>query len=157
MKPAKRVTAPSGPQHPCVAYDGLPALRRPETSLPLAHPYEPARPGRFVTPGGGRLTIRLSGRHYAVTLDHLGCAAQTTEPKAAAFKQLALAAEGHCVREGCTHRARFSPGMYRCYQVLHHGIEMSVFVRALLAIEVSAFEPTECLFTTTVAAAGTPR
>ncbi|WP_229879713.1 DUF6420 family protein [Streptomyces spectabilis] len=141
---------------PYIQFDGLPPLYRPETALPLAHPYGPVRAGRFVTPGGGRLGIHIGRAHHRVTLDHFGCPAQTTEPKTKAFKQLALAAEGHCVQAGCTHSARWTPGERRPFEVIRDGVELTAFVRALLAIEVGDFAPATRLFDSAVAAVGSP-
>ncbi|WP_234019146.1 DUF6420 family protein [Streptomyces sp. Tu6071] len=65
-----------------------------------------------------------------VTLDHLGCDAQTAPPKEEAFKRLALAAEGRCVLAGCTRRPRYSfDNVYRTF------VARTAFVRSLLAIE----------------------
>ncbi|MGW2748947.1 DUF6420 family protein [Streptomyces sp. NPDC001450] len=152
------MTTHRGAAGPYVEYDGLPVLHATETGLPLLHPYGPVSPGRYITPGGGRLTIEETTAHYRITLDHLGCDAQTTEPKETAFKQVALAAEGHCLQEGCKHHARFSSGnVYRCFEVRRGSIELSAFVRALLAIELGDFRPASQLAGETAAAVGDPR
>jgi hypothetical protein len=131
---------------PYVSYDGLPALLRTETALPLAHPYGPVKAGRYLTPGGGRLTIRTTAAHHRVTVDHLGCPAQATPEKERAFKELALAAEGRCLLAGCRHRALFCEGnVYRCFEVRRRTIELPAFVRALLAVELGDFAPTAAL------------
>lgn len=59
---------------PYVQYDGLPAQHVVDKDLPLIHPYGPVTPGRYPTPGGGRLTIHPAERraHTRITLDHLG-------------------------------------------------------------------------------------
>ncbi|MFZ3562884.1 DUF6420 family protein [Streptomyces sp. BH097] len=140
-----------------IPYDGLPPLHVRETALPHLHPYAPISPGRYITPGGGRLTIATTTAHHQITLDHLGCDAQTSEPKEAAFKQLALAAEGRCLRAGCKHRARFSVGnVYRGFQVRRGSIELSAFMRALLAIELGDFGPATRLFDETSSTVGAP-
>ncbi|GGS09410.1 hypothetical protein GCM10010236_74850 [Streptomyces eurythermus] len=98
------MTEDRGAAGPYIEYDGLPVLHRSEVKLPLIHPYAPVEAGRYVTPGGGRLTIRKAAKnaaHLRITLDHLGCPAQCTEEKNAAFKRLALAAEGYCVQAKC--------------------------------------------------------
>ncbi|MDT0395090.1 MULTISPECIES: DUF6420 family protein [Streptomyces] len=43
-----------------------------DKDLPLIHPYAPVAPGRYITPGGGRLTIRPAemGTHIRITLAH---------------------------------------------------------------------------------------
>lgn len=146
-----------GAAGPYIAYDGLPPLRSTETDLPLLHPYGPIAPGRYLTPGGGRITIETTSAHHKVTVDHLGCDAQRTEPKEAAFKSLAFAAEGECLTAGCKHHAAFSEGnVYRMFEVRRGSIELTAFVRALLAIELGAFEPADRLFASTTAKAGEP-
>lgn len=90
-------------------------------------------------------------------MDHLGCDAQRTEPKEAAFKRLALAAEGECVTAGCKHCASFSEGnVYRMFEVRRGSLELTAFVRALLAIELGFFEPADRFFSSTTAKAGEP-
>ncbi|MFE4931230.1 DUF6420 family protein [Streptomyces sp. NPDC056647] len=91
----RSLVRPSGP--------GVPGT---EIGLPLLHPYGTVAPGRYVTPGGGRLTIKEAGAHIRITLDHLGCPAQLTKEKNAAFKRLGLAAE-----EGFAGSAPLSVGM----------------------------------------------
>ncbi|TLS44939.1 hypothetical protein FE633_17505 [Streptomyces montanus] len=70
-----------------------------DQDLPLIHPYAPVTPGRYVTPGGGRHNIRSAEMraHIRITLDHMGCPAQFTDEKNAAYKRLARAANAHCV------------------------------------------------------------
>lgn len=78
------MTEDRGAAGPYIEYDGLPVLHGSEVKLPLIHPYTPVEAGRYVTPGGGRLTIRKSERnsaHLRITLDHLGCPAQCTPPE----------------------------------------------------------------------------
>ncbi|MEU9595034.1 DUF6420 family protein [Streptomyces sp. NPDC048193] len=146
-----------GAAGPYIPYDGLPPLHKTETDLPRLHPYDAVSPGRYITPGGGRLTIETTTAHHQITLDHLGCDAQTTEPKEAAFKQLALAAEGRCLQAGCKHDARFSVGnVYRGFQVRRGSIELPAFVRALLAVELGDFGPAARLFGETSSSAGDP-
>ncbi|MFJ6530577.1 DUF6420 family protein [Streptomyces longwoodensis] len=72
-------------------------------------------PGRYVTPGGGQLTICPAEMraHIRITLDHPGCPAQLTDEKDRALKRLALAAEGYCVQSGWRHRAAYANGAYR--------------------------------------------
>ena len=136
---------------PYTAFDGLPPLHARETALPRIHPYDDVVPGRYITPGGGRLTIeKTTGAHHRITLDHLGCDAQTTADKEDAFKRLALAAEGQCVLAGCKHSARFSIGnVYRCFQARTDWTTATAFVRALLAIELGDFRPADTLLTKT--------
>ncbi|MFH9390339.1 DUF6420 family protein [Streptomyces albidoflavus] len=142
---------------PYTRFDGLPPLDHRELSLPRVHPYDTAAPGRYITPGGGRLTIETSTAHHHITLDHLGCDAQTTLPKEEAFKRLALASEGRCVLAGCTHRARYSIGnVYRTFQARTDWITPTAFVRALLAIELGDFDPTDALATQTNTDVGRP-
>ncbi|MFE4177125.1 DUF6420 family protein [Streptomyces sp. NPDC056909] len=136
----------NGAAGPYIAFDGLPPLHRRESALPRIHPYDDVAPGRYLTPGGGRLTVEKSTTHHRITLDHLGCDAQTTAGKEDAFKRLALAAEGQCVLAGCTHDARFSIGnVYRCFQARTDWITATTFVRALLAIELGDFGPADTL------------
>ncbi|MFI1116528.1 DUF6420 family protein [Streptomyces physcomitrii] len=95
-----------------------PALHLRELDLPRIHPYGDMATGHYLTLGGGRLTVETGTAHHQITLDHLGCDAQTTAPKEKAFKQLALAAEGQCALAGSTHVARFHMGdVRRCFQV----------------------------------------
>lgn len=138
------MTEDRGAAGPYVEYDGLPVLHGTEVKLPLIHPYDPVEAGRYITPGGGRLTIRKSERstaHLRITLDHLGCPAQCTPEKDAAFRQLALAAEGYCVHAGCRHPAAFSDGVMRCFEVRTGSIPLAVFVRAVLAVELGDLAP----------------
>lgn len=132
---------------PYVEYDGLPALHAVDKDLPLIHPYGPMTPGRYVTPGGGRLTLRPAEirAHVRITLDHLGCPAQLTEEKNAAFKRLALAAEGHCVHSGCRHRPAYADGVYRIFEVRNASITLAAFVRAALAVVLGDFAPADRL------------
>ncbi|MBL3806608.1 DUF6420 family protein [Streptomyces diastaticus] len=142
---------------PYVRFNGLPPLHRRELDLPRIHPYEDVAQGRYLTPGGGRLTIETSTAHHRITLDHLGCDAQTTLPKEEAFKRLALASEGRCTLAGCTHRARYSIGnVYRTFQARTDWVTLTAFVRALLAIELGHFAPTDALATQTTTAVGRP-
>lgn len=53
---------------PYIAFDGLPPLRGKETALPRLHPYNEAA-GRYLTPGGGRLTIETATTHHRIALD----------------------------------------------------------------------------------------
>ncbi|MGX1727995.1 DUF6420 family protein [Streptomyces diastaticus] len=148
---------PHGAAGPYTRFDGLPPLHRRELSLPRIHPYDTAAPGRYITPGGGRLTIETSTAHHHITLDHLGCDAQTTPPKEEAFKRLALASEGKCVLAGCAHRARYSIGnVYRTFQARTDWITLTAFVRALLAIELGDFGPADALATRTSTDVGHP-
>ena len=148
----------SGAAGPYIQFDGLPPLRRREIALPRIHPYDEAAPGRYLTPGGGRLTIEEStGAHHRITLDHLGCDPQTTADKENAFKRLALAAEGQCVLADCKHSARFSiRNVYRCFQARTDWIGLTTFVRALLAIELGDFRPANMLAAKTNADVGRP-
>ncbi|MFJ4343226.1 DUF6420 family protein [Streptomyces sp. NPDC088915] len=134
-----------GAAGPYIEYDGLPALHATETDLPRLHPYGPVPKERCLTPGGGRLTVRSSGRHHRVTLDHLGCPAQLGEEKEAAFHKLALAMERHCLRTGCRHRASYQGGVFRSFEFPVGSIEPTVFVRALLAVELGDTGPVEHL------------
>ncbi|MEU5662003.1 DUF6420 family protein [Streptomyces longwoodensis] len=62
-----------GAADPYTEYDNLPVLHAREKDLPLLHPYGTVEVGgRYVTPGGGRLTVRKDGKHLQITLDHLG-------------------------------------------------------------------------------------
>jgi len=144
---------------PYTAYDGLPVLHAVDKDLPLIHPYAPVTPGRYVTPGGGRLTIRPPEMpaHIRITLDHLGCPAQLTDEKNAAFKRLALAAEGHCVHAGCRHRAAYADGVLRIFEVRNGSIMLAAFVRAALAVELGDFNPADRLLQETEALAGPVR
>ncbi|MEV6750675.1 DUF6420 family protein [Streptomyces sp. NPDC051080] len=142
-------TEDRGAAGPYIEYDGLPALHGPEVKLPLIHPYAPVPGhGRYVTPGGGRLTIRKTAEnaaHLRLTLDHLGCPAQCTEEKNAAFRRLALAAEGYCVDAGCRHRPAFTDGVLRCFEVRAGSIPLGAFVRAVLAVELGDLGPADRL------------
>nr|CAI60003.1 putative methyltransferase [Streptomyces tenjimariensis] len=133
-----------GAAGPYIEYDGLPVLHATERDLPLIHPYAPVEAGRYVTPGGGRLTVRKAEKnaaHLRITLDHLGCPAQCTEAKDAAFRRLALAVEGYCVDAGCRHRPAFSDGVLRCFEVRNGAVALTAFVRAVLAIELGDLIP----------------
>ncbi|MEU2603031.1 DUF6420 family protein [Streptomyces hirsutus] len=135
-------TEDRGAAGPYTAYDGLPPLHASVMKLPLIHPYAPVIPGRYVTPGGGRLTIRKPAKtfaHLRITLDHLGCAAQLTEEKNAAFKRLALASEGYCFHAKCWHRTVYVGGVLRSFKVRTGSIQLAAFVRAALAIELGDF------------------
>ncbi|MET9562513.1 DUF6420 family protein [Streptomyces tauricus] len=149
-------TEDRGVAGPYTAYDGLPALHATETDLPLIHPYGPVAPGRYVTPGGGRLTIRPpeTPAHTRITLDHLGCPAQLTDEKNAAYKRLALAAEGHCVHAGCRHDAAYTDGVLRIFEMRTTSITLAKFVRAALAVELGDFTPVDRLLQETEALAG---
>ncbi|MEU9397665.1 DUF6420 family protein [Streptomyces sp. NPDC048324] len=144
---------------PYFEYDGLPALHTVDKDLPLIHPYAPVTPGRYVTPGGGRLTIRPPEKasHIRITLDHLGCPTQLTDEKNAAFKRLALAAEGYCVQSGCRHRAAYADGPYRIFEVRNASITLAAFVRAALAVELGDFAPADRLAQEAEALAGPVR
>ncbi|MGW1544420.1 DUF6420 family protein [Streptomyces sp. NPDC002309] len=133
---------------PYTEYDGLPALHAVDKDLPVIHPYPPVTPGRYVTPGGGRLTIHPPEKsaHIRITLDHLGCPAQLTDEKNAAFKRLALAAEGHCVHAGCRHRAAYADGVLRIFEVCNGSVALAAFVRAALAVELGDFAPVDRLW-----------
>ncbi|SEE59414.1 hypothetical protein SAMN04490357_7695 [Streptomyces misionensis] len=138
------MTEDRGAAGPYIEYDGLPVLHGSEVKLPLIHPYAPVEAGRYVTPGGGRLTIRKAEKnaaHLRITLDHLGCPAQCTPEKDAAFRRLALAVEGYCVHAGCRHRAAFSDGVLRCFEVRNGAVTLAAFVRAVLAIELGDLIP----------------
>lgn len=137
-------TEDRGAAGPYVEYDGLPVLHGSEVKLPLIHPYAPVRAGRYVTPGGGRLTIgkaEENAAHLRITLDHLGCPAQCVEEKDAAFRRLALAVEGYCVHAGCRHRAAFSDGVFRHFELRNGTVSLAAFVRAVLAIELGDLIP----------------
>ncbi|MEU9384578.1 DUF6420 family protein [Streptomyces sp. NPDC048279] len=144
---------------PYLDYDGLPAKHVVDKDLPLIHPYAPVTPGRYLTPGGGRLTIRPAEMraHIRITLDHLGCPAQLTDEKNAAFKRLALAAEGYCVQAGCRHRAAYADGVFRIFEVRNGSIALAAFVRAALAVELGDFAPTDRLVQEAEALAGPVR
>ncbi|MFJ3184415.1 DUF6420 family protein [Streptomyces sp. NPDC086796] len=148
------MTAHRGAAGPYIEYDGLPVLHATETGLPLMHPYGSVAAGRYITPGGGRLTIEAAGAHHRVTLDHLGCEAQVTPEKDDAFRRLALAAEGRCLQAGCKHLASYQGGVFRHFEVVSGSIELSVFVRALLAIELSDFGPANRIATETAGIVG---
>ncbi|MFD5110458.1 DUF6420 family protein [Streptomyces cinereoruber] len=138
------MTEDRGAAGPYFEYDGLPVLHGTEVKLPLIHPYAPVEAGRYVTPGGGRLTIRKAEKnaaHLRITLDHLGCPAQCTPEKDTAFRRLALAVEGYCVHAGCRHRPAFSDGVLRCFEVRNGAVTLAVFVRAVLAIELGDLIP----------------
>ncbi|MFE9454091.1 DUF6420 family protein [Streptomyces sp. NPDC006739] len=129
-----------------IAYDNLPVLDATEKDLPLLHPYGTVEVGgRYVTPGGGRLTVRKDGKHFHITLDHLGCPAQLTEEKTALFRRLGLAAEGHCVHAGCRHRVADAGAVLRSFQLRTGSIEVTAFVRAALAIELGDERPVDLL------------
>ncbi|MFB7584563.1 DUF6420 family protein [Streptomyces hydrogenans] len=138
-------TEDHGAAGPYIEYDGLPVLHGTEVKLPLIHPYAPVpSSGRYVTPGGGRLTIRKAAKnsaHLRLTLDHLGCPAQCTEEKDTAYRRLALATEGYCVAAGCRHDPAFSGGVLRCFEVRTGSIPLDVFVRAVLAVELGDLGP----------------
>ncbi|MGW1037849.1 DUF6420 family protein [Streptomyces antibioticus] len=134
-----------GAAGPYVAYDGLPALHGSEIKLPLIHPYTvTVEAGRYITPGGGRLTIRKAetrAAHLRITLDHLNCPLQLTAEKNTEFKRLAFASEGYCVHAGCRHHAAFSSGVLRCFEVRTDAIPLTPFVRAVLGIELGDLAP----------------
>lgn len=134
--------APSGPY---IDYDGLPVLSAAESERELVHPYAQMTSGQYITPGGGRLLILTVGMHHEITLDHTGCPAQNHKAKSNAFMRLALAAEGHCLQAGCQHSASYQGGAFRRFQVLTEGIDLTTFVRSLLAIELGDFTPTGIL------------
>ncbi|MGW1437664.1 DUF6420 family protein [Streptomyces griseus] len=144
---------------PYFEYDGLPALHAVDKDLPLIHPYGPVTPGRYVTPGGGRLTIRPAEMraHIRITLDHLGCPAQLTDEKNGAFKGLALAAEGYCVQSRCRHRAAYADGVFRIFEVRNGSIALAAFVRAALAVELGDFALADRLMQEAEALAGPVR
>ncbi|WP_243744858.1 DUF6420 family protein [Streptomyces hainanensis] len=130
-----------GVARPYVHFHGLPALQVSEEQLPLIHPYGPIRRGRQITPGGGRLTVEVSDTHHRITLDHLGCDAQMTPDKDNAFKQISLFTGKICQQAGCQHPTQFTPGGYRSFRVRRKSVDLSSFVRALLAIELGDFTP----------------
>ncbi|MGW6308291.1 DUF6420 family protein [Streptomyces niveus] len=146
-----------GAAGPYIEYDGLPVLHATETGLPLLHPYGPLPADRCLTPGGGRLTVRHGGVHHRVTLDHHGCPAQVTEEKDAAFRRLALAMEGPCLRAGCRHDIAYRRGVHRSFEFLAGSVEITVFVRALLAVELGDTGPVDRLAATTADLVGPPR
>lgn len=146
-----------GAAGPYAEYDNLPVLHATETSLPLLHPYGTVAPGRYVTPGGGRLTIEESGTHVRIKLDHLGCPAQVTEEKNADFKRLGLAAEGHCLHAGCRHPAADAQAVLRTFQVRTGSIDLTAFVRAALAVELGDYRPVDLLLKETEALVGPVR
>ena len=137
----------------------LPALHARDKDLSPIHPYGPVTPGRYVTPGGGRLTIRPAEMraHIRIMLDHLGCLAQLTDEKNAAFKRLSLAAEGYCLQAGCCHRAAYADAFYRIFEVRNGSIALAAFVRAALAVELGDVGPTDRLLKETEVLAGLAR
>ncbi|MFE4658242.1 DUF6420 family protein [Streptomyces hydrogenans] len=142
---------------PYFEYDSLPALHGTEPELPRLHPYEEITPGRYITPGGGRLTTEKTTRHYRIRLDHLGCPAQDTEEKNSAYRNLALAAEGHCLKARCQHAPSYQDGVYRMFDVrLDSGITLPAFIRAVLAIELGDFRPAEIIAADTAKLMGPP-
>ncbi|KWT63538.1 hypothetical protein ADL21_02365 [Streptomyces albus subsp. albus] len=142
---------------PYTEYDGLPVLHVTEIRLPLLHPYADVAVGRYVTPGGGRLTVRQAGAHHQITLDHLGCPAQLTEEKNAVFRQLGLAAEGHCLHAGCRHHAADAGAVFRSFQLRTGSIGLTAFVRAALAVELGDNGPVDRLLQETEALVGPVR
>ncbi|MEO3978042.1 DUF6420 family protein [Streptomyces sp. CAU 1734] len=148
---------PPGAAGPHAGYDNLPVLHGTDTRLPLLHPYAVVTVGRYVTPGGGRLTVRESRVHLQITLDHLGCPAQLTEEKNALFKRLGLAAEGHCLHAGCRHPAADTQAVLRSFQLRTGSIDLTTFVRAALAIELGDSRPTNLLLQATEALIGPVR
>jgi len=146
-----------GAAGPYTEYDGLPVLHATELNLPLLHPYAAVTPGRYVTPGGGRLTIKKTTAHIQITLDHLGCPAQLTDDKNAAFKRLGLAAEGRCLHAGCTHRVSDAGAVLRSFKVRAGTIGLAGFVRAALAVELGDFAPVARLLGETEALVGPVR
>ncbi|MET7810530.1 DUF6420 family protein [Streptomyces sp. NPDC005395] len=144
---------------PYFEYDGLPAQHVVDKDLPLIHPYGPVTPGRYLTPGGGRLTIRPAEMraHVRITLDHLGCPAQFTDEKNAVFKRLALAAEGYCVQARCRHSAAYAGGVFRIFEVRNESIALATFVRAALAVELGDFTLADRLVQEAEALAGPVR
>ncbi|MFH8520264.1 DUF6420 family protein [Streptomyces gelaticus] len=153
------MTEDRGAAGPYIEYDGLPVLHGSEVKLPLIHPYAPVEAGRYVTPGGGRLTIRKAEKnaHLRITLDHLGCPAQCTPEKDAAFRRLALAAEGYCVQAGCRHLAAFGGGVLRSFEIRTGSIPLAAFVRAALAVELGDERPVDRLVQDAEAVAGPMR
>ncbi|MER5252294.1 DUF6420 family protein [Streptomyces sp. NPDC002855] len=149
-----------GAAGPYTKYDGLPVLHATEVKLPLIHPYAPVTAGRYVTPGGGRLTIpelAKNAAHLRVTRDHLGCPAQHTEEKNAAFKRLALATEGYCLQAKCRHAAAYAGGVLRSFEVRTGSIPLTAFVRAALAVELGDFALADRLLQETEARFGPVR
>ncbi|MGW7623270.1 DUF6420 family protein [Streptomyces antimycoticus] len=63
-------------------------------------------PGRYVTTESRRLTIEKTTAHIRIRLHHLGCPAQLTEEKDAAFKRLGLAAEAGACTSGAAYLLR---------------------------------------------------
>ncbi|MFF0171162.1 DUF6420 family protein [Streptomyces prasinus] len=150
------MTEDRGAAGPYIEYDGLPVLHGREAGLALAHPYGPLDAERSLTPGGGRLTVQRTAAHHRITLDHLGCPAQATTQKNAAFQRLALAAEGHCAQQGCRHRAAYRGGVLRHFEFPVGSIEPTAFLRALLAIELGDFSLADRLTATTAELVGPP-
>ncbi|WP_411099002.1 DUF6420 family protein [Streptomyces sp. x-45] len=147
-----------GAAGPYTEYDNLPALHAREKDLPLLHPYGTVEVGgRYVTPGGGRLTVRKDGKHLQITLDHLGCPAQLTPEKTALFERLGLAAEGHCLHAGCRHHVAAAGEVLRSFALRTGSIELITFVRAALAIELGDERPVDRLLKDTEALAGPVR
>ncbi|MFJ7137985.1 DUF6420 family protein [Streptomyces fungicidicus] len=135
-----------GAAGPYIEYDNLPVLHAREKDLPLLHPYGTVKVGgRYVTPGGGRLTVRKDGKHLQITLDHLGCPAQLTKEKTALFRRLGLAAEGHCLHAGCRHHAADAGAVLRSFTLRTGRIELTAFVRAALAVELGDERPVDVL------------
>ncbi|MEU2269797.1 DUF6420 family protein [Streptomyces olindensis] len=135
-----------GAAGPYTEYDNLPVLHATEANLPLLHPYGTVEVGgRYITPGGGRLTVRTDGKHHKITLDHLGCPAQLTKEKNALFKRLGLAAEGHCLHARCRHRAADAGAVLRSFQLRTGSIDLTAFVRAALAVELGDERPVDQL------------
>ncbi|MGD9482852.1 DUF6420 family protein [Streptomyces sp. TRM70308] len=114
---------------PYIEYDDLPVLHATEEDLPLLRRYGTVEVGgRHVTPGGGRLTVRMDGKHLQITLDHLGCPAQLTDEKTPLFRRLGLAAEGHCpARSGAV---TTSPTPGRCCAPSRCGLSASTSQRS---------------------------
>ncbi|MEU9485893.1 DUF6420 family protein [Streptomyces decoyicus] len=146
-----------GAAGPYTQYDHLPGLHATETGLPLLHPYATVAAGRYVTPGGGRLTVRTTGAHFLITLDHLGCPAQLTEAKTAAYRRLGLAAEGHCLHAGCRHHGSDAGAVLRSFHLRSGSIDLTAFVRAVLAVELGDERPTDRLLKDAEALAGPVR
>ncbi|MFC8208806.1 DUF6420 family protein [[Kitasatospora] papulosa] len=151
-------TEDRGAAGPYTEYDNLPVLHAREAGLPLLHPYGTvAVSGRYVTPGGGRLTVKKAGTHFQITLDHLGCPAQLTEEKNALFKRLGLAAEGHCLQAGCRHHVADAGAVLRSFQLRTGSIDLTAFVRAALAVELGDEHPVDRLLQDTEALVGPVR
>ncbi|MGW0672286.1 DUF6420 family protein [Streptomyces sp. NPDC002746] len=110
--------------------------------------------GRYVTPGGGRLTVRKDGKHLQITLDNLGCPAQFTTEKTVLFERLGLAAEGHCFHAGCRHHVSAAGAVLRSFALRAGGIDLTAFVRAALAIELGDERPVDRLLKDVEALAG---